>query len=159
MKKQIINDQFRRMQKLAGLLKEERIIHFVKPFAGGGSGHGEEYEEARIYEKGTNVVFKMGDPKFDGVPSTVFVMHNKNIYNAMDILAKEGYPVLDNKIEVDPENEYAVEDLLLDLKEKGIVTEFNPEIDIRTKEDVDKYNSYLPEDEQLRYEDFGPRVK
>jgi hypothetical protein len=144
---------------LSELLKEERIIHFVVPRAVHWSGHKEEYEVATIYEKGNNVVFKVGDPKFDGVLSTVFVMHNKNIYNAMDILAKEGYPVLNSKIEVDPENKYAVDDLLLDLEKKGVVIKFDPEIDIRTKVDIDKYNSYLPEHEQLSYEDFGPRIK
>lgn len=153
--------EVKQLQKIAGLLKEDRELTFVKAFQGGDPGdpgYGEEYEEARVYEKGGNVVFKMGDPGHDGVPSTVFVMKG-NIYHAMDILAKEGYPVLDGKIEVDPENEYAVEDLLLDLESKGIVVRFSPEEDIHSRKDVDTYNSYLPDDEQYSYEDFGGSIE
>jgi hypothetical protein len=155
MKKQTLNE-IRRMQKIAGLLKEEHVIHFIKSFEGGGNGHGEEYSELVVYEKANNVVFKFGDPSFDGVPSTVYVMSNKNIYNAMDILSKMGYPVLDDKIELKSDDEEEeIFNLLDQLVDKGLAFEFNPEIKIKTKKDVDRYNTYLPDDEQYEYEDFG----
>jgi hypothetical protein len=66
-----------------------------------------------------------------------------------------GFPVDGDRIELDPEDEYAIDDLLDSLEAKGVVTMFNPETDIYTKKDVDKYNSYLPDDEQYEYEDLG----
>jgi len=137
------------------LLKEDREIKFVTDFKGGGHGHGEEYSAVVGYEKGDNVVFKLGDPGFDGVPSTVVIMPNSNIYHALQLLADEGYDLEQNTIKLDPENEYAVDDMLDALEDKGLVYRFDPEMDINTEEDVDKYNSYLPEDEQYSYEDFG----
>jgi hypothetical protein len=137
------------------LLKEDREIRFVKDFQGGGHGHGEEYSAAVGYEKGNDVIFKLGDAGFDGVPSTVVIMPNSNIYHALQLLADEGYDVEQNTIKLDPEDEYAVDDMLDALEDKGLVHRFDPEMDINTEEDVDKYNSYLPEDEQYSYEDFG----
>lgn len=146
---------FYRMQKLAGLLKEDRTLRFVKPFEGSGPGHGEEYAELVVYEKNNNVVFKLGDAAFDGVPETVYIMKGKNIYHAMEILSKMGYPVLDDKIELkSSDEEEEIYDLLNTLVDEGKAFEFSPELNIKTKEDIDEYNSYLPDDIQYKYEDF-----
>jgi hypothetical protein len=137
------------------LLTEDREIRFVTDFKGGGNGHGEEYSAVVGYEKGNNVVFKLGDAGFDGVPSTVVIMPNSNIYHALQLFADEGYDVEQNKIKLDSEDEYAVDDLLDGLEDRGLVYRFDPEIDIHTEKDIDKYNSYLPDDEQYGYRDFG----
>ena len=158
--KQPLNEQLRRMQKLAGLLNEERIIQVVSPFDGGGPGYGEEYRQLQVYEKGDNVIFKVGDAGFDGVPETVYVMPNKNIYHAIDILDKEGFPVEDDVIEYedDWEAESAILDLTKKLEEIGEVFKFNPETDIKTQEDIDRYNSYLlDDDDKYDSESFGDR--
>jgi hypothetical protein len=150
--------EFHRMQKLAGLLVEDRTLRFVTPWSGGGSGHGQEYAGLQVYEKNNDVVFKLGDPGFDGVPSTVYVMRNKNIYHAMQVLSDMGYPVLDDTVELQDDSEDSEEEvytIIDNLSKSGEVFRFDPEVDIETKQDVDKYNGYLLDDEQYSYEDFG----
>ena len=144
-----------KLTTVSKILNEDREIRFVKDFRGGGAGYGKEYSVAVGYEKGNDVIFKIGDPGFDGVASTIVILPDSNIYHALKLFADEGYDVEQNKIKLDSDSEYAVDDLLGKLEEKGLVISFNPETDINNKRDVDLYNSYLPDDEQYDYDDFG----